>query len=775
MSIAEVVREVVWSRFPESSLRRGATILAAALAGTFLALGLLVLAYGFSQGERIYPGVRVGTVDVGGLTTEQARAQVIESVDTLSTEAFVLRFEGHEVRLPIADLNPQWDVDAAVADAHAVGRSGNLWRDSGTWLRARLAGEQVLIPVTFDRAPIERTLAELATVAATPAIDATFSLDEQGRVQVTPERSGVGIDLGAAVAQITRRLMTGQAGTIELAPITVEPQLRAKDLQPLVPQVRDLVGSPIVLALEGEERWLIRPEDLIAMLAIERTERGLAVRLDRVRLERYLEQVADVVVRPVRDAQVQWNGARFVVIPAEPGAVLDVGATVEELLARLDRGERRIPVQARPGQPAVSTAMGEAASQVARDLVERGVVLEWPDGKEELRGGNLAPLLAFEPQRRGVEVTGLAVTLDRDRGRGLLEQLAGRIQRAPEDAVLRYYDGKVRVVESEQMGRELDIEASLDALERAIRTGSRTVPLAVREIEPKVTAAMASQIVIRERISSGATYYGDSAPNRRHNVELAVQRVNGALVPPGAVFSFNQTVGPINLENGYKVGYGIVATNGRVQTVPSVGGGVCQVSTTLFHAAFWGGFPIVERNWHLYWIPLYGQPPSGLIGLDATVDTDYGLDFKFRNTTSDWIAIVAWADGAWVHFEIWGTKPNWRVEVDDPVVTNVVKADPTPVFRESPDLAPGDQLVIERARDGFTVTIRRRVYEGDRLIDDWTLRSTYQPSQNVTLVGPQPSPTPTVSPTPVGEEGTPIAGEPTPVPPEPTMAPTPAP
>jgi vancomycin resistance protein YoaR len=351
------------------------------------------------------------------------------------------------------------------------------------------------------------------------------------------------------------------------------------------------------------------------------------------------------------------------------------------------------------------------------------------------------------------------MTLDREAASAFLEQLAAEVRQEPRDAQLRYLDGRVRVVAPEQMGRELDRDASLAALEQAVRSGATGVALAVREVSPTITSAMATQIVIRERISSGATYYGDSAANRRHNVELAVQRVNGALVPPGGVFSFNQTVGPINLENGYKVGYGIVATNGRVQTVPSVGGGVCQVSTTLFHAAFWGGFPIVERNWHLYWIPLYGQPPSGLIGLDATVDTDYGLDFKFRNTTSDWIAIVAWADGAWVHFEIWGTKPNWRVEVDDPVVTDVVKADPTPVFRESPDLAPGEQVVVERARDGFTVVIRRRVYEGDRLIDDLTLRSTYMPSQNVTLVGPQPSPTPTVTPNPDAANGTPPVEE----------------
>jgi hypothetical protein len=109
------------------------------------------------------------------------------------------------------------------------------------------------------------------------------------------------------------------------------------------------------------------------------------------------------------------------------------------------------------------------------------------------------------------------------------------------------------------------------------------------------------------------------------------------------------------------------------------------------------------------------------------------------------------------------------VVVDDPVVTNVVKADPTPVIREDSSLAPGEQVVVERARDGFSVAIRRRVYEGDRLIDDVTLRSTYQPSQNVTLVGPQPSPTPTETP----EEGTPQPTEATTPVPEATPTPVP--
>lgn len=775
MSIAESLREVVGNRVPVVSLRRLVTTAALALAGSLLVLASTVLAYGFSQGDRIYPGVRIGTVDVGGLTTAEARTKLAAAFTQVENDAFVLRFEGHEIVLPVADLHPQWDYDAAVARAHGIGRSGNLWRDSGAWLRARLFGERLSVPVTFDQQPIEAALTRVATVATTPPVDAAFALDSDGSIRIVPERNGLGIDLSFVLAEVQRRLAMGQAGVSEIPPVTLEPVIRAADLEPLRSEVTRLVAAPVTLSVGDEARWSIQPHDLVTLLSVQRTPQGLVVQLDRGKVEQYLAQIADLVVTPSHDARVHWDGQRFAVVPAEPGAVLDVPATVERLLQLVSRGVRVVPVEVRPAEPTVTTEMAEEARRVAERIVERGLVVRWGEEQKRLTGSDLARLLAFQPERRGEAVVALRVTLDHEAAGAFLESVATQVRQEPRDAVLRYLNGRVTVVTPEQVGRELDVTQSLERLQRALETGASEVQLVVREIQPTMSSATASRIVIRERISSGATYYGDSAPNRRHNVELAVQRVNGALVPPGAVFSFNQTVGPINLATGYKVGYGIVATNGRVQTVPSVGGGVCQVSTTLFHAAFWGGFPIVERNWHLYWIPIYGQPPSGLIGLDATVDTDYGLDFKFRNTTDDWIAIVAWADGSWVRFEIWGTKPNWRVEVDEPIVTNVVPADPTPVFRESSDLAPGEQVVIERARDGFTVTIRRRVYSGDRLIDDLTLRATYQPSQNVTLVGPQPSPTPTVSPAPDDQLGSPTPEQPAPEEGEATPVPTPQP
>ena len=133
------------------------------------------------------------------------------------------------------------------------------------------------------------------------------------------------------------------------------------------------------------------------------------------------------------------------------------------------------------------------------------------------------------------------------------------------------------------------------------------------------------------------------------NVELAAQRINGVVIGPGDTFSFNDEVGEVSYRSGYKKGYGISQDGDDVVTIPSEGGGICQVATTLFQSVFWAGYPIVERNWHLYWIPRYGQRPRGLKGLDATIDQVYdqdgkllyAVDLRWRNNTEAPVLIVA--------------------------------------------------------------------------------------------------------------------------------------
>jgi len=270
---------------------------------------------------------------------------------------------------------------------------------------------------------------------------------------------------------------------------------------------------------------------------------------------------------------------------------------------------------------------------------------------------------------------------------------------------------------------------------------------------PTANVAIYDEFRLRDRLGAAQTSYAGSIPERAHNVELAAKRLDGARIAPGEVFSFNNAVGSTTLLTGYKKGYGITMKDDRPETIPSVAGGICQIATTVFQAAFWAGLPFVERYSHIYWIPRYGVPPSGRLGYDATVD-DPGVDLKFRNTTGDWIRLSSWFDGANVGFVLHGVNPRWKVEAAPPTARDTVKTDTKMVFQDDPTMPVGRQLEVEHAEDGFTLTGYRTVSQDGKIVDQYVFTNRYRPARNVTLVGtlgatPTPSPVPTATPTPL--------------------------
>ncbi len=293
---------------------------------------------------------------------------------------------------------------------------------------------------------------------------------------------------------------------------------------------------------------------------------------------------------------------------------------------------------------------------------------------------------------------------------------------------------------------------------------------------------------LKDKLGVAVTSYAGSIPERAWNVELAAKRLNGTKVAPGELFSFNQAVGPTTLSAGYRIGYGITMNNGRPDTVPSVAGGICQVATTVFQAAYWAGLPFEERHYHLYWIARYGVAPSGKTGFDATVD-DPGVDLKFRNTTADWIRLDSWVDGENVGFTIYGVDPGWQVETIGPKIFGVVKTSQAVVRQEDYTMPPGRELWVEHAEDGFSVSVTRLVKLNDQVVDRYDFTNRYLPSRNVLLVGAVPHPraeasrTPDADPSPGRDaEASPTAdasssptadasSSPTPTPSQPTPAP----
>lgn len=210
--------------------------------------------------------------------------------------------------------------------------------------------------------------------------------------------------------------------------------------------------------------------------------------------------------------------------------------------------------------------------------------------------------------------------------------------------------------------------------------------------------------------------------------------IDGIVVPPRATFSFNDSVGPTTLDVGFQWGYGIESGNHWPRTVRSVAGGICRVATTFFQPVFWGGYQLEDRYGHLYRIPEYTS--HRVVGLDATVDEDADLDFKWTNTTSNYVLIQGDSDKGNVYFSLYGKKPDWNVKVDDAVITNKTPPDPTPSAQPEPMLPWGKTVLVETARDGFDAEIKRHIIPSDasqeRVPD---LTSHDEPAQTVTLVG----------------------------------------
>lgn len=201
------------------------------------------------------------------------------------------------------------------------------------------------------------------------------------------------------------------------------------------------------------------------------------------------------------------------------------------------------------------------------------------------------------------------------------------------------------------------------------------------------------------------------------------------LIPQGAEFSFNDTIGDISAQSGYKPAYVIKAG----KTVLGDGGGVCQVSTTFFRAALNTGLPITERHAHAYRVGYYENDSKP--GLDATIYTP-DVDLKIKNDTPGAILIQTEVDeeNNLLYFKFYGKKDSRKVELSPVTITNIQPALP-PVYQDDQTLKKGIVKQVDFPASGATASFTYKVTKGTEIIEDETFVSNYRPWQAVYLVG----------------------------------------
>lgn len=319
-----------------------------------------------------------------------------------------------------------------------------------------------------------------------------------------------------------------------------------------------------------------------------------------------------------------------------------------------------------------------------------------------------------------------------------LDPLIKKITIDPVDAVFTFANGKVTAFRPSANGQKVD----LDGLQKIIITKipyilasnnpqSFVIKIPLMTIKPKLSTNDANNLGIKELIGTGTSLFQHSIPGRIYNVELAASRINGALIAPGEEFSFAKTVGDVSAFTGYQQAY--VIQNGK--TVLGDGGGVCQVSTTLFRAVLNAGLPITERHAHAYRVGYYEE--DGPPGIDATVYVP-SVDFRFKNDTGHYILIQTAVDPSLLRltFYLYGQTDGRTVQMTTPVVSNIIPA-PPPIYTDDPTLPKGTLKQVDFAANGATVKFSRTVMKDGKVYLSDSYTSVYQPWAAAYLRGPQ--------------------------------------
>ena len=419
-------------------------------------------------------------------------------------------------------------------------------------------------------------------------------------------------------------------------------------------------------------------------------------------------------------------------LPPQPGLDVDVAATAQLILAQLGRGRSgTVPLQTYSTAPpqsaeADSSQNSAAAGNPTSESFSGGLTPPQPVVLRHEPSGTAFALDAALLQR--IMPGGDPGFLNEEALRFVVEGWANQVSYPAQDARLRFDDATsaLTVLQQSRAGQRLNVDLTIEAVRKALTTDQRTGTLPIISIPPAVDSSRLNELGIRELVASGTTYFGGSSSTRVYNIEVAAEKLVGVVIPPGEVFSFNSAIEAVSGANGFEDSAIIWGD----RTAVGVGGGVCQVSTTVFRAALEGGFPFLERHNHGYVVSWYGDP-----GFDATIYTPY-VDLRFLNDTDAHLLIQPVVDSVAgiLTFRFYGTKPDREVVIGEAVYEDI-KQPGEPIYQEDASLEPGQIKQVEWAKEGLTATVIRKVTENGRTRED-PIRSVYRPWNAMYLYGP---------------------------------------
>lgn len=425
---------------------------------------------------------------------------------------------------------------------------------------------------------------------------------------------------------------------------------------------------------------------------------------------------------PYRETAILFEPGAARLQPGTTGLAVDEVALMASVANAL-ASDGAVTVSLLTSQPTVPTRVAEKLLPKATELVSGDWVLSFDGTQIPVPASTFASWLTTE-----VESGELRISLKDEVAKLGIESLARSLTRAPQSPGLALQDSRVVVRGEGTPGFAVDANASILALEQHLAVSTeRLVRLVGGPVPPVVRAETLESLGLTARIGVATTDYSGSSPSRSHNIATGAGYVTRALIAPGEEFAFGTFLGEVTAARGYREG--LVIKGNR--TLPEYGGGLCQVSTTVFRAALNAGLPITERHNHSYRVGFYERGVGP--GLDATIYYP-GKDLKWRNDTPGHIFVQSSIVGSKITYELFGTSDGRVSEVPTARILSTTPAGP-PIETFTDALFEGERQQLETAHDGARTSVTYVVRRGGEVIHKQTFTSNYRNWPAQFLVG----------------------------------------
>ncbi len=382
----------------------------------------------------------------------------------------------------------------------------------------------------------------------------------------------------------------------------------------------------------------------------------LIVSLNFNKFNKFIDEKLNVFIDQPQNAFVEKINGEFILHKSKDGSKIDAESLKKEVIfASAKLQNKEFDVKTLKTKPNIEDFKAQKAIDEALALVrKKNFKLKYKDETWPVPKEVIYDIISFKVEESSINISPSTKEIE-----NFLNQIAPQIAKKPENAILSFNDNKSVVIkQKDKSGREIEIQETLNEFVKSFNERNEIIEIKIREIPAALREDNYLELGINSLLAQGKTNFSGSAASRVHNIKVGAAKFNGILIAPQEEFSFNKNLGEIGPEQGYLPGL-VIKDN---KTIPEYGGGLCQVSTTLFQAVVKAGLKITERSPHAYPVAFYDPP-----GFDATIYSPY-TDLKFVNITNGYIYIQSEVKGNDIIFSVFGLNEGRQIKLKGPII-----------------------------------------------------------------------------------------------------------